>query len=109
VAWHADYGGEVAQKAWLGEVGSPGSISLHDGNHEDFAIQVTNKRLMGRADVGGDTLWNWHNLPGKQDFHDAMAQAYALAAFSGIGTGGQVEAKPKAKANIPMFRPSGRK
>jgi hypothetical protein len=109
VAWHADYWGEVAQKAWLGEVGAPGSVSLHDGNHEDFAIQITNKRLMGRADVGGDTLWNWHNLPGKQDFHDAMAQAYALAAFSGIGTGGQVEAKPKAKANIPMYRPSGRK
>ena len=38
-------------------------------------------------------MWNWIDMPGKQDFHDAMAQCYALAAFFGMGTGAKLVKK----------------
>jgi hypothetical protein len=93
VAWDADYWGEKAQRAWFGVPGAPGQASLPAGQHWEFASQVSNKRLVKIEDKGGKIEHTWRNIPGKQDFHDAMAQAYALAAFFGIGTGGQT-AKP---------------
>jgi hypothetical protein len=96
VAWDADYRGEKAQRAWFGVPGAPGQASLYQGQHWEFASQVSNKRLVKIEDKGGKIEHTWLNIPGKQDFHDAMAQAYELAAFFGIGTGGQV-ARPKAK------------
>ena len=89
-AWNADYWREVAQRAWLGEVGSPGSVSLFDGLHSEFAAQVCGDKLMGKGEVGGQMFWNWHKVPGYNDFGDAMAQAYALTAYQGIGTAGRV-------------------
>lgn len=88
VAWNADYWKEVAQRAWLGDIGSPGAVSLPAGQHREFATQITSERLLGKGDVGGMMLWNWATLPGKHDFGDCMAQGYAAAAFGGIGTGG---------------------
>ena len=88
VAWHADYWREIAQRAWLGEVGAPGAVSLPAGRHHEFAQQVASERLLGKGEIGGQLLWNWVTLPGRHDFGDAMAQGYAAAAFGGIGTGG---------------------
>jgi len=90
VAWNADYWKEVAQRAWLGEIGSPGCASLYVGHHEEFATQVCADKLIGKGEVGGEMFWNFHKLPGKNNFGDAMAQAYALCAFLGIGTTGKV-------------------
>lgn len=103
VAWHADYWREIAQRAWLGDVGSPGSVSLFYGQHHEFAKQVTGERLLGKGEVGGQLLWNWATLPGRHDFGDAVAQGYAAAAFGGIGTGGGV-VKEKRKANVVIRR-----
>jgi hypothetical protein len=91
VAWNADYWKEAAQRAWLGEIGSPGSVSLYKGSHKEFATQVCADKLMGKGEVGGQMMWNFHRIPGKNDFGDAMAQGYALAAYIGIGTHGKVE------------------
>ena len=91
VAWNADYWKEAAQRAWLGEIGSPGSISLYEGSHREFATQVCADKLMGKGEVGGQMMWNFHRVPGRNDFGDAMAQGYALAAYMGIGTHGKVE------------------
>ncbi|MFH1517493.1 MAG: terminase gpA endonuclease subunit, partial [Pseudomonadota bacterium] len=88
LSWNADYWREVAQRAWLGSIGAPGCCSLHKGGHTDFARQVASERLLGKAEVGGQMMWNWHTQPGRHDFGDAMAQAYAGAAYGGIGTGG---------------------
>ena len=33
--------------------------------------------------------WEWHKTPGRNDFGDALAQGYALAAYEGIGTSGR--------------------
>jgi hypothetical protein len=105
VAWNSDYWKEIAQRAWLGEVGSPGSISIPTGDHSELAAQICNERLLGKGEVGGAMMWNWKRLPGRNDLGDAMAQSYALAAYVGIGTGGRVS-KPKQKACVPMRRPS---
>jgi hypothetical protein len=90
LVWHADYWRETAQRAWLGSIGAPGSVALFRGRHVEFAAQVCGEKLMGKAEVGGLMMWNWHTQPGRHDFGDCMAQAYAAAAWGGIGTGGQV-------------------
>lgn len=87
-AWQADHWKEIAQRAWLGEVGSPGSVSLFRGNHGTFADQVAREKLRGKGDVGGQTIWNWATAPGPHDYGDVMAQAFAAAAWGGISTSG---------------------
>jgi len=100
VAWNSDYWKEVAQRAWLGEIGSPAAVSLFDGLHSEFSMQVCGDKLVGKGDVGGQTFWNWHRAPGKNDFGDAMAQAYALSAYGGVGTGGVPTRRRKVRAVI---------
>ncbi len=107
VAWHADYWREIMQRAWLGDIGAPGSISLPTGDHGELAAQICNERLLGKAEVGGAMMWNWTRQPGRNDLGDALAQAYALAAYVGIGTGGRAS-KPKPKVRVVMMRPSTR-
>ena len=110
IAWDADFWGEVAQKAWLGEPGAPGQASLYYGRHWEFARQICNKRLVKIEDKGGKIEHTWQNVPGKQDFHDAMAQGYALAAYYGIGTGGQEEKRASSgPARVLVSRPSQRR
>ena len=91
IVWHADYWREIAQRAWLGDPGAPGACTLPAGKHREFGAQICGDKLQGKDEVGGEMVWNWHTVPGKHDFGDAMAQGYALAAFGGIGTGGQVK------------------
>lgn len=88
IAWHADYWREVSQRAWLGAVDSPGSISLPIGQHREFSAQVCGEKLLGKGEIGGMMLWNWATVPGRHDFGDAVSQGFATAAFGGIGTGG---------------------
>ena len=89
LAWNTDYWREAAQRAWLGQVGAPGSLSIFaGGNHKDLAEQVCRETLKGKGDVGGQMFWNWHTQPGKHDYGDVIAQAYAGAAWNGIGIGG---------------------
>jgi hypothetical protein len=90
IKWNADYWREVAQRAWLGTVGAPGSLSLFKGTHTEFAEQTCRERLMGKGEIGGAMMWNWYTQPGKHDYGDTLSQAYAAAAWGGIGTGGQV-------------------
>ena len=109
VAWHTDYWGEVAQKAWLGSVGAPGSLSLFAGKHDSLAQQVCNQPLI-RTGTGlsGKQEWIWGTRPGvPHDFHDVLAQAYAAAAWGGIGTGGAV-VRPARPARIVRDRPPSR-
>ena len=97
IAWHADYWREQAQRAWLGDFGKPGACTLFAGSHLPFATQLCAEKLLGKAEVGGQLLWNWHTQPGAHDYSDAMAQGYAMAAYHGIGTGGEVKVRKTAK------------
>lgn len=96
VAWNSHYWKEICQRAWLGEVNAPGSASLFDGQHGEFAAQMCGEKLMGKGEIGGQMMWNWHTCPGKHDILDAASQGYALAAVIGIGSGGQVVKQQKA-------------
>jgi len=96
LVWNTHYWREVMQRAWLGDIGKPGSCSLPQGVHTDFAEQIWRERMLGRSEVGGKQVWVFAQQPGRHDFGDAHAQAYAVAAYSGIGTGGQVTA-PRRK------------
>jgi hypothetical protein len=89
--WNADFWREVSQRAWLGDIGAPGSISLCAGQHYDFAAQASAEYLVRKGPgLSGRTEWIWRKPAPQHDYGDALAQAYALAAFGGIGTGGQV-------------------
>jgi len=91
VVWHSDYWREIAQKAWLGSVGSPGACSLFRGHHGEFAQQVSSE-ILARKGIGlsGKLEWIWKTRPGAHDYADCMSQAYAAAAWGGVGTGGAV-------------------
>lgn len=105
VAWNSDSWKEVAQKAWLGDIGAPGAASLFAGLHPEFSTQFCGEKLISKGDVGGQTVWIFNTVPGKHDFLDAAAQGYALAAYNGIGTGGEI-IKQKPKVSFFVSRPS---
>jgi hypothetical protein len=94
VVWNADYWKEIMQRAWLGEIGAPGTCSLFQGNHGEFARQICGEKLMGKGEIGGSMFWNFVTVPGRHDFLDAMAQGYAATAFDGTGTGGSYRRRP---------------
>lgn len=106
VAWHSDYWREIMQRAWLGEPGQPGGLTICAGKHHEFAGQVCGEKLLGKGEIGGQMIWNWHQVPGKHDYCDAMAQGFAAAAFGGIGTGGGQPLGHSNKARVLISRPS---
>jgi hypothetical protein len=87
VAFNADYWGEISQRAWLGEVGSPGSCSLFDGHHRDFAEQICRERLSEKLSSKTGLVWRWITQPGRHDYNDVMKMLYVGAAWHGIGAG----------------------
>jgi hypothetical protein len=90
IAWNSDYWKEVAQKAWTGSVGAPGSCSLPAGQHREFAEQICREQLAAKAEMAGAMRWEWHLQPGPHDYGDCMAMAYMGAAWGGIGTAGEI-------------------
>jgi hypothetical protein len=90
LAWNSHYWHEVAQRAWLGDIGKPGACSLFRGEHRDFAEQIWRERMLGKGIIAGREVWTFAAQPGRHDYGDAMAQGYAAAAFGGIGTGGVI-------------------
>ncbi len=103
LAFDADYWKETAQRAWLGEVGMAGGLSLFDGQgtrHGEFAAQIAAERLDYKITLqDGRTEYRWKQTAKKHDFGDAVAMCYALAGFWGIGAGGY----------IPLARPVKRR
>jgi len=97
IPWQTDYWKEVMQRACLGDVGAPGAMSLPKGYHNEFATQICASKLIAKGEFGGKMAWKWHEVPGKRDFHDAMGQGYAAAAYLGIGTSGQVVLRKRKK------------
>jgi hypothetical protein len=104
--WNADYWREIAQRAWIGAVASPGSCDLPKGNHREFAEQICREQLAGKAEVGGTCSYIWRTQPGAHDFGDDMAMLYALAATAGIGTGGYVKQQGprRTRVNVSMVK-----
>ena len=98
VAWNSHYWHEIMQRAWLGSVGSVGACALHDGHHNDFAMQICADVLSEKLEGKFGPVWRWNKRPGvRNDYGDALAMCYMGAAFDGIGTGGVIEVKTRKK------------
>ena len=98
IAYNMHYWCEVAQRAWLGSVGSPGSCSLFNGgDHREFAEHICRQKLVEKFDGKYGPVWVYHEAPGWHDYGDAVYMCYVAAAWTGIGTGGLVARKKRAK------------
>ena len=87
LAFNADYWREITQRAWLGDVGAPGTCSLPKGHHQEFAEQICREKLIEKVIGKSGWFWRWATTPGWHDYGDSMTMAYAGAAWNGIGTG----------------------
>jgi len=107
IAWHSDYWHEVSQRAWLGSLGAPGSISLFAGHHREFAEQVTAQRLVEKVEGKTGAMWRWVQVPGRNDWGDALAMCYVGAAVHGLGTAAtSLPQQPAHKIRPLIYRPS---
>jgi hypothetical protein len=102
VAWNADHFAETVLRAWLATPGAPGSLILYAGEHDhEFPEQCSMKRLVGKLQTSKGTRYDWADRPGDQDYHDAVAMAFAAASYGGIGTGGMVQQKQQQQRRRP--------
>ena len=109
LSFNMHYWCEVAQKAWLGSVGAPGSCSLYKGaKAQEFAEHICRQRLVEKFDGKTGVVWKYHQRLGRNDYGDAMYMCYVGAAWLGIGTSGHVE-KKTTKARALISRPSMRR
>ncbi len=86
VFFDADFYKEVAQRAFLSQVGASGSCSLYKGDrdeHTDFAIQMCNERLRFVQHKAGRDFYTWASKE-PHDYLDCMAMSYAVAASQGM-------------------------
>ena len=94
MAHNADYWREIMQRAWLGEVGTPGGATLFKADpryHISFADQICSERLRQKYQTDAGIRWEWTRQPGSQnELGDAMTGCYVAAAAFGLTTGGQV-------------------
>jgi len=98
ICFDADVWKETAQLAWLGTMGAPGACSLPDGHNKEWADQICREQLAGKGDVGGRMTYRWNTTPNyPHDAGDVMAMLYALAGWSGIGTGGFIDKKKERR------------
>ncbi len=104
LAFDADMHRETAQRAWLGDVGAPGGLSLFDGNgtrHADFAGQIAGEILEYKVTLqDGRTDYHWRTIGRKHDFGDAVTMCYALAGRFGISAGGFEPQKQKRRRKV---------
>ncbi len=105
IVWNAHYWMEQAQRGWLADFGAPGSCTLPEGHHQEFADQVCREVLVDKAELGGRVVWKWDHMPGPHDYADCMAMLYMLAAsHANIGTGGYVSpVKPRKRYSQSDF------
>lgn len=90
IAHCACYWREVAQRAFLSPVGTPGGASLygkHPAQHIDFGMHMVAEPLIEKVTTDKGTMWRWGKRPGqKNDLADAFVGCYVGAAWLGMGT-----------------------
>lgn len=105
-AFNADYWRETMQRAWLGEVGTPGGLSLFGGEairHDDFAEQVSAEKLR-KKEMGSDGRMRYEWQGGEKyrhDYGDAATMCLAAAGNKGLTQGVEfVGSMQRKKAKI---------
>jgi hypothetical protein len=104
IAYNADYWREIAQRAWLGDIGAPGACSIFAGHHRDFSEQICRERLSEKLISKTGMIWRFITMPGRHDYGDAMTGCYVAAAWHGIGAGGQVITKKYIERRKPKVQ-----
>ena len=89
VFFDADLHKEMAQRAFMSEIGAPGSCSLYFAKpeeHTDFAIQVCNEKLLFvKHGQDGRNTYRWKSAE-PHDYLDCMSMCYAVATSQGISS-----------------------
>lgn len=100
--WDADCYKETAQRSWATETGAPGGLSMFDGvDHDEFAIQVANERLVSKRDrADGRSEFTWKTKE-PHDYGDCVAMCYAVAASQGLTSG---TSAPRPRSAAPTRR-----
>ena len=86
----ADYYKETAQTSWLTPIGKTGSATIFQGSHRDYADQMCREVLQAKGTLENRNgqisgfAYRWDSLPGKHDFLDAHAMAFAAAGYEGV-------------------------
>jgi hypothetical protein len=94
LAWDADWFNLQQLRAWLATPGAPGSCTLYKGSHDgEFLQQVTTRAFMGMVQKYAGQQYDWAKTGAgrNDDYGDCLVMCRALAAYHGIGTGGQVQ------------------
>lgn len=105
VAFDADHWCEVAQRAWLGSTGAPGSLSIYGRggvDHRELAEHICRKRLIEKVQTKTGPIWKWHDRPGRQDWGDAVYGCFVAGAVLGLKTSG--EAAQQQRRRRPQRR-----
>ena len=92
VYFNADFWRETQQRAWLGEIGTRGGLSLFTATkhqHLDFALQVAAEVLESKTpgDNGRRPRYLWRGGNKRHDLGDAATMCLAVAASKGLTQG----------------------
>ena len=86
--FNADYYKEMAQTSWLTPEVEAGSSTAYEGLPREYANQTCREVLEAKGEVGGRggtvLVCRWHTRPGKHDYLDCHAMAYAAAGWEGL-------------------------
>ena len=98
LAFNADTHREQMHRAWTAETGAPGGLSLFDGvvNHTEFAIQVTNEKLVAKQKtLDGRISYIWKTRE-PHDLADCVNMCRALASARNISDTSFISSAPDA-------------
>lgn len=97
----ADHYKEAAQTSWITPVGQTGSATAYEGSHRDYSEQMCREVLSAKGVLETRTpgatvyAYKWDTLPGRHDYLDCHAMAFAAAGYEGI-LSLDAEARPQA-------------
>jgi hypothetical protein len=99
---NVDHWREVAQRAWLAEVGEAGGCTIHavanPRIHVPFAEHVTAEKLAQKYETELGWRYEWTHAPGDAwDWGDALTGCWVAAALEGLSSSGMGDAKTKRK------------
>jgi len=109
VNFNADFWREVMQRAWLGEIGTPGGLSLFGGSaeirHDEFAMQVSAEQLR-KKELAPDGRYRYEWTGGdlhRHDYGDAETICLAAAANKGLTQGVEYVGKRGKTAKLVVL------
>lgn len=104
--FNADFWRETMQRAWLGEIGTPGGLSIFGGDaeirHDEYALQVSAEQLR-KKELLPDGRWRYDWAGGethRHDYGDAQTMCLAVAGNKGLTLGVEYGGKRSRKAKI---------